>query len=126
MARSQSNGDKIAADLVAQTAEWFDAGNAKPMVNECVKMSRKLIASLLSDDLGDVKAKDKSQMLAYVGKTLDQVARLVQFSEGKADTRQEITVASLLPHLSEEELAIFDKALARIEATGASEKSELH
>ena len=96
------------------------------MVNECVKMSRKLIASLLSDDLGDVKAKDKSQMLAYVGKTLDQVARLVQFSEGKADTRQEITVASLLPHLSEEELAIFDKALARIEATGASEKSELH
>lgn len=126
MANPKNNGAKIAADLVAQTAEWFDAANAKPMVNECVKMSRKLIKSLLQSDLEEVRAKDQSQMLAYIGKTLDQVARLVQFSEGKADSRQEITVAQLLPHLSEEELTIFDRALARIEATGANAKSELH
>ena len=120
------NGERIAAELVAATAEWFDAEAAKPMVNECVKMSRKLIDSLIEDDLTEVKPKDKTQMLAYVGKTLDQVARFVQFSAGKPDQRTELSVASLLPHLSEEELAIFDKVLARIEATGDSGKSELH
>ena len=123
---SVDNGNKIAADLVAQTAEWFDAENAKPMVNECVAFSRKLISQLMADDLTEVKPKDKSQMLAYVGKTLDQVARFIQFSQGKADSRQEVTVASLLPHFTEEEMAIFDKALARIEATGANAKSGLH
>jgi len=119
-------GAQIAAELVAETMEWFDADNAKPMVNECVQMSRNLIKSLLTDDLTAVKSKDKSQMLAYVGKTLDQVARFIQFSAGKPDQRSEISLSSLLPLLSEEELAVFDKALVRIEAIGASEKSELH
>ena len=132
MAYSISDGNKIAAGLVAETAEWFDAENAKPMVNECVKMSRKLIESLLKDNLDKQKPKDKTQMLAYVGKTLDQVARFIQFSAGKADQRTEVSVASLLPLLTEEELLIFNRALARMEAsastvaTGASEKSELH
>jgi hypothetical protein len=118
MAKANSQtGAQIAQELVADTAEWFDITNAKPMVNECVQMSRKLIQSLLKSNLNDVKAKDQSQMLAYVGKTLDQVGRYIQFSDGKPDSRQEITVASLLPHLSEEELVIFDKALIRMEAS---------
>jgi aspartyl-tRNA synthetase len=127
MAKSnKETGDRIAGELVAQTMEWFEGDIAKETVNECVKFSQKLIRSLMGADLTEVKAKDQSQMLAYIGKTLDQVARLVQFGEGKPDSRQEVTLASLLPLLTEDEMAIFDKALARIEATGASEKSELH
>lgn len=131
MEMSKADGDRIAAELVAQTLEWFDADNAKPMVNACVKMSRKLIDSLLTDNLKEVKAKDKTQMLAYVGKTLDQVARFIQFSAGKPDSRAEVTVAALLPLLTEEELAIFNRALTRLEsaptvATGVKPQSELH
>lgn len=130
---SKADGDRIAAELVAQTMEWFDADNAKPMVNECVKISRKIVSSLLKDNFDKEKAKDKSQMLAYIGKTLDQVARFIQFSVGKPDSRAEVTVASLLPMLTEEELAIFNVALARMEATsaltvatGEKPKSEMH
>ena len=122
----RSEGARLAAELVAETMEWFDADNAKPMVNECVKMSRNLIKSLLNENLDEVKAKDKSQMLAYVGKTLDQVARFIQFSAGKPDQRTEVTVATLLANLSDEEMAVFDKVLARIEATGAKTPSALH
>jgi hypothetical protein len=122
----RAEGARLAAELVAETMEWFDADNAKPMVNECVKMSRNLIKSLLKENLTDVKAKDKSQMLAYVGKTLDQVARFIQFSAGKPDQRTEVTVATLLANLSDSEMEVFDKALARIEATGAKTPSALH
>mgnify|MGYP001614368764 FL=1 len=122
----RAEGARLAAELVAETMEWFDADNAKPMVNECVKMSRNLIKSLLSENLDEVKAKDKSQMLAYVGKTLDQVARFIQFSAGKPDQRTEVTVATLLSHLSDDEMIVFDKVIARIEATGAKSPSELH
>src|SRR3990167_9417621 len=115
----RAEGARLAGELVAETMEGFDADNAKPMVNECVKMSRNLIKSLLSEDLSEVKAKDKSQMLAYVGKTLDQVARFIQFSTGAPDQRTEVTVATLLANLS-------DKALARIEAIGAKSPSGLH
>jgi hypothetical protein len=126
MKTNSQTGAQIAADLVAETMEWFDADNAKPMVNECVKMSRKLIKSLLTTNLTEVKAKDQSQMLAYVGKTLDQVARFIQFSTGKPDQRTEVTVATLLQSLSDEEMVIFDRVLARIEATGAKSQSDLH
>ena len=126
MADKRSEGARLAAELVAETMEWFDADNAKPMVNECVKMSRNLIKSLLSENLDEVKAKDKSQMLAYVGKTLDQVARFIQFSAGKPDQRTEVTVATLLQNLTDAEMAVFDKVLARIEATGAKSPSALH
>ena len=122
----RAEGARLAGELVTETMEWFDADNAKPMVNECVKMSRNLIKSLLSEDLSEVKAKDKSQMLAYVGKTLDQVARFIQFSTGAPDQRTEVTVATLLANLSDEEMAVFDKALARIEAIGAKSPSGLH
>ena len=122
----RAEGARLAAELVAETMEWFDADNAKPMVNECVQMSRNLIKSLLSENLDEVKAKDKSQMLAYVGKTLDQVARFIQFSAGKPDQRTEVTVATLLQHLSDDEMIVFDKVIARIEATGAKSPSELH
>ena len=122
----RAEGARLAAELVAETMEWFDADNAKPMVNECVKMSRNLIKSLLSENLDEVKAKDKSQMLAYVGKTLDQVARFIQFSAGKPDQRTEVTVATLLQNLTDAEMAVFDKVLARIEATGDKSPSALH
>ena len=122
----RAEGARLAAELVAETMEWFDADNAKPMVNECVQMSRNLIKSLLSENLDEVKAKDKSQMLAYVGKTLDQVARFIQFSAGKPDQRTEVTVATLLQHLSDDEMIVFDKVIARIEATGAKSPSDLH
>ena len=126
MADKRKEGAQVLGQMVSQTMEWFDSPGAQGTVNECVKFSKKLIASLLKDDLTEVKAKDKSQMLAYVGKTLDQVSRLVQFGAGAADSRQEVTLATLLPLLSEEEMAIFDKALARITATGDTPKSELH
>ena len=122
----RAEGARLAAELVAETMEWFDADNAKPMVNECVKMSRNLIKSLLSENLDEVKAKDKSQMLAYVGKTLDQVARFIQFSAGKPDQRTEVTVATLLQNLTDAEMAVFDKVLARIEATGDKSPSALN
>ncbi len=122
----RAEGARLAGELVAETMEWFDAASAKPMVNECVQMSRNLIKSLLSENLDEVKAKDKSQMLAYVGKTLDQVARFIQFSAGKPDQRTEVTVGTLLSHLSDEEMAVFDKVLARIEATGGKSQSALH
>ena len=128
MSQAPGNGNKILGEMVSQSMEWFDTVGARGTVNECVKFSQKLIQSLMTDDLGDVKTKDKSQMLAYVGKTLDQVARLVQFSAGGADSRQEVTLSSLLPLLSEDEMAIFDKALARLTAPaiGAKQPSELH
>ena len=122
------NGNKILGEMASQSMEWFDTTGARGTVNECVKFSQKLIQSLMKDNLSEVKTKDKSQMLAYVGKTLDQVARLVQFSAGGADSRQEVTLSSLLPLLSEEEMAIFDKALARLTAPdiGGKPPSELH
>ena len=114
---------------------WFDAVPAKQTVNECVKFARKIVQSLAKEELTEIKAKDKSQMLAYVGKTLDQIARLTQFSEGKPDSRQELTLAALLPFLKDEELTIFNRAVERLEqtqtqtqvlVTGDSTKSALH
>ena len=126
---SAEQGKKIAASMVSSTMEWFDAEQAKQTVNECVKFSKKLVDEVMRRKLKEVKEKDLMQMLAYVGKTLDQVARLTQFSAGAADSRQEVTVSQLLPLLTPTELAVFDAALLRLEtdqATGAPTKSELH
>jgi hypothetical protein len=125
---NKAYGAKVLGEMVGQTMEWFDTAGAKGTVNECVQLSQKLVKSLMEDDLTEVRTKDKSQMLAYVGKTLDQVARLVQFSAGGADSRQEVSLASLLPLLSEDEMVIFDRALARLTAvdTGANQQSVRH
>lgn len=124
----RENGAKVLGEMVSQTMEWFDAPGAKGTVNECIKLSQKLVKSLMKDSLSDVGVKDKSQMLAYVGKTLDQVARLIQFSQGSPDSRQEVTLANLLPLLNEEEMVIFDRALARLTAPAIGENppSKLH
>ena len=129
MAQTKSDGDKIAKSLVAESMAWFEADPAKHTVNECVQFSRKLISQLMTEDLTQIKAKDKSQMLAYLGKTLDQVARLIQFSAGQPDTRAEITIASLLPLLNDDEIAIFNRAIERLEqgpAIGASEPLQIN
>lgn len=104
--------------MVADSMGWFDADPAKMTANEGVAFAHKLIKELMRDDLTEVKAKDKGQLLAYLAKAVDQLSRLVQFSQGEADTRTEVTVASLLPHLLPEELDIFDRALARLASTG--------
>lgn len=125
-------GDQIADELVTDAMTWFNADTAKLTVNECILFAQKLVKSLTLDNLKSVKPKDKSQMLAYIGKTLDQIARLTQFTQGKADTRTEVTIANLLPLLSEEEMVIFDKAIARAEGiakaqdTGEVKLSVLH
>lgn len=109
--------------------QWFDVDPAKQTANECILFAKKLIAALASDDLTEVKTKDKGQLLAYLAKAMDQISRLIQFSQGEADSRQEITLAQLLPHLQEDELAIFDRALERLatqEAGGAGEPSLKH
>jgi len=123
---TNKTGAEIAAELVADTMEWFDADNAKPMVNECIALNRELVQSIAKDKLDEVKPKDKAQMASYLGKVADGTARLVQFSAGKPDQRTEISIASLLNHCTEAELAVFDQVIARIEATGAGEKSVLH
>ena len=126
---NKADGDRISKELVADSMKWFEAESAKLTVNECIKFAKKMIDQLMKDDLTKVKAKDKSQMMAYLGKTLDQIARLVQFSAGQPDTRTEITIGSLLPLLNDEELAIFNRAIERLEqgqGTGASEPSRLN
>ena len=126
---TKADGDRIAKALVADSMAWFEAEPAKLTVNQCIQFARKMIDQLMKDDLTKVKAKDKSQMMAYLGKTLDQIARLVQFSAGQPDTRTEITIASLLPLLNDEELAIFNRAIERLEqgpAIGVSTPSQLN
>ena len=126
---NKSDGDKIAKSLVSETMAWFEVDPAKHTVNECVKFAKKLVAELMADDLKEVKPKDKGQLLAYVGKSLDQIARLVQFSAGQPDSRQEVSVADLLPLLSEEEFQIFQRAIDRVKespAIGAPKLSQMH
>ena len=133
-AKSKQIGDELASDMMT----WFSASVSKDTVNECLQFAQKLVRSLMNDNLNEVKSKDKSQMLAYVGKTLDQIARLTQFSQGQPDSRQAVTVDTLLPLLTDDELAIFTRALARLEEAqlmenqtltqviGAGIKSQLH
>lgn len=123
-------GDKVMQKMVESTSMgWFDGDTAKYTVKQCLQFSKKLIDSLMDDNLKEMGVKDKGQTLAYIGKMLDQIARLTNFSEGKADSRQELTVASLLPLLNDDELAIFNRAVERLEAaqaTGAKPPSQLH
>ena len=126
----KKNPSQIAKEMVGQTMDvWFDHTLAKDNVNTAMKVEKKLLAGLLKDDLSAEKPKDKAQMVAYLSKTTDGTARLVQFGAGLADSRAEITLKDLLPLLTDEEFAIFNRALARLstpEATGAGTKSELH
>ena len=114
-----ADGAKALKSMVSSTMEWFDADNAQHTVNECVQFSRNLIKSLMAEDLATVKAKDKSQMLAYIGKTLDQVARLTQFSQGQPDSRPELSIGQFLALLTPDELGVFDLALKRLQDASA-------
>lgn len=120
---SIEKGDKIAKSMAAGTLDWFDVEPAKLTANQCLKVVNNLIQSMLKDNFDDEKPKDKGQTGAYLIKMMDVLGRFIQFSQGQADSRKEVTVADLLPHLSSEELAIFDRALARLEQaadTGAT------
>ena len=126
---TKADGDRIAKELVSESMKWFETDLAKLTVNQGITFLKKLIDQLMQNDLSKVKAKDQSQMAAYIGKLIDQIARLVQFSAGQPDTRTEITIASLLPHLNDEEFAIFNRAIERWEqgqVIGVSELSRLN
>lgn len=101
--------------MVGETMGWFERDIAQENVNACTKLETKIINSLLNENMAEIKAKDKTQMLAYTTKSKDQNARLIQFSQGAPDSRKEITVGQLLPALTPEELTIFDGVLARLE-----------
>ena len=116
-AKSKQIGDELASDMMT----WFSADVAKETVNECLQFLQKLVQSLKNRNLDEVKSKDLAQMSAYIGKMLDQIARLTQFSQGQPDSRPAVTIDSLLPFLSENEFAIFTLALARWEKAQSME-----
>ena len=126
---SFETGKKIAASMVASTMEWLDADTAKLTVNECLQFVKKATRALNQADLSEMKPKDISQMVAYAVKYLDEAARLVQFSQGAPDSRQEVTIGQLFPLLTAEEVAVLAPALQRLQNaqdTGAVKQSELH
>ena len=101
--------------MVGETMGWFERDIAQENVNACTKLEAKILNSLMNENLSEVKAKDKTQMLAYTTKSKDQNARLVQFSQGEPDSRKEISIGQFLRLLTPAELEIFDGVLARFE-----------
>ena len=119
---------KIAKDMVGETMNWFDREGSKQNVNKCTLAEAKLLDSILKDNLDEVKPKDKMQMVAYASKSKDENARLIQFSEGQADSRKELTISQIAPYLTPDELTILSKAADRYDemmATSAGNKSPL-
>jgi len=117
---SKEQGDRLQKAMMAGTMEWFKADVAKDNVNECTEVEQKIVRQIAKADLSELKAKDLGQTLAYVTKAKDQNARLIQFSAGAADTRTELSLDAILPLLSNEEFAIFQAALVRLQAVQAT------
>jgi len=112
-------GDQVIDNAMADATGWLQAGEAKKAVNSGITALKRAAEELAHADFASMKPEIAARTAAYLAKMIDEVSRLIEFAAGKADSRPEVTVSAFLLELTDEELAFFDKALARIEAKAA-------
>lgn len=104
--------------LEAAGVTTLDPEKVKGVLSEALEALRKHATRLRDVDLEkDVKcpgcgetvtkppsAKDLAQTMAYTGKVLDEVYRLSEFAQGRADSRPELNAGNLLEFLSDDQI----------------------
>lgn len=109
----------MARDLAVDGAmSWFDVDTSTLSVNDGVKLLQKMIHSMADDDLSEMRPAEKGRNLAYLAKVIDEVARLVQFSKGHADSRPDIGLEAFLDALTDKQYETWESWIAEARAEG--------
>jgi len=98
-----SYGDQVIENAVQEAAGWMKTGEAAKAVNSAIDALRKVAEYLAEADFAGMKPEVAARTGAYLAKMVDEIARLVEFSQGKPDSRPAIGLGDLLPVLTDEQ-----------------------
>ena len=113
-----SNGDRVIENATKNAGSWIDSGEAKKAVNSALEALRKCSEYLSQVDFSRMKPEVAARTGAYLAKTVDEVARLIEFSQGKADSRPDIGLGAMLPLFTNEQFAQLNRWIDEAKASG--------
>src|SRR5262245_35372550 len=98
-------GDKVINNAMEAATGWMDSDEAARAVNTAIEALNKVSEYIAQADLTNMKPEIAARTLAHLAKMIDEVARLVEFAHGKADSRPAPGLSELLPLLTNEQFA---------------------
>jgi hypothetical protein len=116
--KNYSYGDKVIENAVQEAAGWMKTGEATKAVNSAIEALRRVSEYLAQVDFAGMKPEVAARTGAYLAKMVDEIARLVEFSQGKADSRPEIGLRDLLPVLTDEQFKELTRWVDEAKAAG--------
>lgn len=96
-------GDKVMDNAMDAATGWLDRDEAAKAVNTAIAALNKVSDYIAQADVTNMKPEIAARTLAHIAKMIDEVARLVEFSRGKADSRPAPGLGELLPYLTNEQ-----------------------
>ena len=108
-ANGEDYGGKVlrgAMDDVGGTT--IDADTASEAIQAALESLKKQALLLKDADYSKLDPKSLSQTLAYTAKMVDEVTRLLEFAQGRADSRPDLGLQSFLEVLSDEQVRILE------------------
>lgn len=101
MARNEIDAERTAAVMAAMLTSVHK--DAQKGVEYALEAFRKMAEELKSRDFTNVKVEALGRNLAYVVKAVDEMYRLIQFADGKPDSRPDMGLSGLLQFLTPEQ-----------------------
>jgi hypothetical protein len=116
--KNYSYGDQVIENAVQEANGWMNTGEATKAVNSAIDALRKVAEYLAQTDFAGMKPEVAARTGAYLAKMVDEIARLVEFSQGKVDSRPDIGVGDLLRVLTNEQFEQFNRWIDEAMASG--------
>lgn len=98
-------GDRVMTLSMEQASNGFDPATAKRILRSGLVGLERQVAELEVANYKDMKPEVLGRLAAFQTKFLDELSRLMEFLEGRADSRAEVSIqAGQLERLSDSEL----------------------
>ena len=111
-------GDRVIENAMDEATGWIQAGEAINAVNSGITALKRVAKELSQADFSTMKPEVAARTAAYIAKMVDEVARLIEFSQGKADSRPDPGLGELLKLLTDKQFETFGQWIDEAKASG--------